>query len=185
MSWSCLWFALRSDETHIDEHTFDSFASTRVGRYSIGLQITRVIYQITRCIVSTLLMVVVVSLGACGWFASSKTLPDTFIGITIAANDLSPVLIERRLAFPLENELRQNQKIHRLNVHIVEGLVCFQVRFDSDQNPNTVLADVSVAVNRIALKFPDAAGEPLIEIVKVGTKENFCNPSIRQPNGAT
>lgn len=99
--------------------------------------------------------------------------------------NLSPLLIERRIAIPLENELRKIQNIHRVNVYIVEGFVCFQVRFDSEHSPNSALAEVTAAVKRIAPTFPDAAREFLIETVKVGTKENFCTPSIQQTDETT
>lgn len=132
-----------------------------------------------------LLAIVGVALTSCGWFAPSATQSKTFIGIAISANNLSPLLIERRIVLPVENELRRHQKVHRINVNIVEGFVCFQVWFDSDHDPNPALVEVTAAVKRIAPAFPDATREFLIETVEVGTKENFCTPSIQQTDETT
>ena len=128
----------------------------------------------TRRLVRSLISILGVTLTGCGSLSSSVTQPETYIGISVSTNNLAPLLIERQIASPIETELRQIQQIHRLNVHIVAGSVCIQVWLDSDLNAKPALTEVTAAVKRIAHIFPDAASEPLIHLVKVGTRENVC-----------
>lgn len=145
-----------------------------VDLHSHSFEILRVCRSITRRSFWILTIIVSTSLVGCGWFASSKTPPKAFIGITIAVNNPSPLSIERRIAFRVETELRQIHSIQRINVQIVKGLACFQVWFDSDQILMSAHDDVTRVIERIAPSFPDVATQPTIDIVKGEIIENFC-----------
>ena len=119
-----------------------------------------------------------ISLGGCGWLSSSVTDSDPFIDISISADNLSPRLIEQQIAIPIESELRHIQSIERVNIHIVDGFVCFQITIDSAQNPESAHTDVTSAVARIAPTFPDAASQPTIKVVSGEIRDSLCPPSI-------
>lgn len=120
----------------------------------------------------------VISLGGCIWLSSSVTHSDTFVGISIAADNLSLRLIEQEIAIPIETELRHIQSVEKVNMHIVDGFVCFQIEIDSTQNPESAHTDVTSAVARIAPTFPEAASQPTIKMVRGEIKEILCPPSI-------
>lgn len=120
----------------------------------------------------------VISLGGCGWFSSSETESDPSIEISISADNLSPRLIEQQIAIPIESELRHIQSIERVNIHIVDGFVCFQIAIDSAQNPESAHTDVTSAVARLAPTFPDAASQPTIKMVSGEISDSLCPPGI-------
>ena len=144
-----------------------------VDLHSHSFEILRVCRSITRRNFWILTTIASTSLAGCGWIASS-TQSETYIGITISANNHSPLNIERRIAFPVETELRQIHSVQRINVHIVKGLACFQVWFDPDQNLMSARDDVTRVIERIAPSFSDVATQPMIDIVKGETIESFC-----------
>ena len=133
---------------------------------------------ITRRDFKVLIAIVSISLPSCGWFAPSETYLDTYIGISIFADHLPPRLIEQQIAIPIESELRQIQSIERVSIHIVDGLVCFQIAIDSAQNPESAHTDVTSAVARITPTLPDAASQPTIKMVSGELHDSLCPPSI-------
>ncbi len=120
-----------------------------------------------------------VSLSGCGSLPHQVPHLESFIQITIHADELSPLRLERLIAIPLEHELREFKDIERLNAQLAMGLACFHIWFDSDRRAQAAHTKLVGAVERMVRKVPDVAISFTIELMNGETSTESCFPSLR------
>ena len=120
-----------------------------------------------------------VSITGCGSLPHQVPHAESFIQITIHADELSPLRLERLIAIPLEHELREFNDIERLNAQLAKGLACFLIWFDSDRRAQAAHTKLVGAVEQVVRKVPDVAIAFTVELINGETSTESCSPSIR------
>ena len=120
-----------------------------------------------------------VSITGCGALPHQVPHIESFIQITIHADELSPLRLERLIAIPLEHELREFNDIERLNAQLAKGLACFFILFDSDRRAQAAHTKLVEAVERVVRMVPDVAIVFTITVMNVETSTEPCSRSLR------
>ena len=120
-----------------------------------------------------------VSITGCGSLPHQVPHAESFIQITIHADELSPLRLEHLIAIPLEHELREFKDIERLNAQLAKGLACFLIWFDSDRRAQAAHTKLIGAVERLVRTVPDVAIAFTLELMNDETSAELCSSSLR------
>lgn len=120
-----------------------------------------------------------VSMTGCGSLPHQVPHAESFIQITIHADELSPLRLEHLIAIPIEHELREFKDIERLNAQLAKGLACFLISLDSERPAQAAHSKLVGAVERVIRKVPDVAIAFTIELMNKETSTKSCSSNLR------